>query len=107
MGYTDGVLKGSCGAYEEEGRGLEEELRRSLASSWILTPITAAETEQGAKTGGREAGLWVVVGEDIGFEAVLVRHFQQKHDPVLSNITSYCIVHCELSHSTYTLLTTT
>lgn len=81
MGCSGGVLKGSCGAYGEEGQGLEEELSSPLASSWILTPIASAETEKYAKTGGGEAGLWVAVGEDIDFEAVLVQHVQQKRDP--------------------------
>lgn len=89
MGCSGGVLKGSCGEYGEEGRGLEEELCSPLASSWILTPITSAETEKDAKTGGVEAGLWVVVGEDIDFEAVLVQHAQQKHD---SQIIKYHLI---------------
>lgn len=97
MGYSSGVLKGSCGAYGEEGRGLEEELRSPLASSWILTPITSAETEKDAKTGGGEAGLWAVVGKDIDFEAALVWHAQQKHDPQIIKYhlllwSSQCII---------------
>lgn len=56
MGYSNGVLKGSCGAYGEEGRGLEEELRSPLASSWILTPITSAERGKRCKDRWRGGG---------------------------------------------------
>lgn len=52
MGWSGGVLKGSCAAFEEEGRGLGEEPRTPFASSWILTPITDPGTEKDAKKGG-------------------------------------------------------
>lgn len=52
MGWSGGVLKGSCAAFGEEGRGLEEEPRNPIASSWILTPITDPGTEKDAKGGG-------------------------------------------------------
>lgn len=52
MGWSGGVLKGSCAAFGEEGRGLGEEPCTPFASSWILTPISDPGTEEDAK--GRE-----------------------------------------------------
>lgn len=67
MGWSGGVLKGSCAAFGEEGRGLEEEPHNPIASSWMLTPITAPGTEKDAKTGGRG-----VVGGVLTLEAVCI-----------------------------------
>lgn len=66
MGWSGGVLKGSCAAFREEGPGLEEEPHNPLVSSWILTPITAPERERDAKTGGGEGVVVVVVWVDFG-----------------------------------------
>lgn len=57
MGWSGGVLKGSCAAFGEEGRGLEEEPRNPIASSWILTPIT----DLGNRKGCEEREVEVVV----------------------------------------------
>lgn len=53
-GWSGGVLKGSCAAFGEEGRGLEEESCNPIASSWIPTPIAASRED--AKTGGKGGG---------------------------------------------------
>lgn len=71
MGWSGGVLKGSCAAFGEEGRGLGEEPAPPVASSWILTPITDPGTEWDAKSGGS--------GEESTLEAALTQatSFQQ------------------------------
>lgn len=64
MGWSGGVLKGSCAAFGEEGRGLGEEPCTPFASSWILTPITDPGTEEDAKPGdgGGCGGLTLEAG---------------------------------------------
>ncbi|KAK1903295.1 Envelopment polyprotein [Dissostichus eleginoides] len=53
-GWSGGVLKGSCAALGEEGRGVgRSPAPPFLTSSWILTPITDPGTEKDA---GREGG---------------------------------------------------
>lgn len=88
MRWSGGVLKGSCAAFGEEGRGLEEEPRNPIASSWILTPITAPGTEKDAKTGG---GGWGEVGDILTLEAVCIQHIHrdQQCDP---QIIKYCFI---------------
>lgn len=76
MGWSGGVLKGSCAAFGEEGRGLEEEPHNPIASSWILTPITAPATEKDAKTGG--GGVVVVWGGGIDFGGCLYSAYTQR-----------------------------
>lgn len=56
MGWSGGVLKGSCAAFGEEGQDLARSPRTPFASSWILTPITDPGTEKDAKVGGRKRG---------------------------------------------------
>lgn len=65
MGWSGGVLKGSCAAFGEEGRGLGEEPRTPFASFWILTPITDPVTEKDAKRG--DEGRVEVGGGGIDF----------------------------------------
>lgn len=106
MGCSGGVLKGSCGAYGEEGRRLEEEPRSPFASSWILTPITSAATEKDARAGG--GGGRAVDGG--GGRTVTLRlvsfAIRANAIPKSSNMASNCEVHgARLTFSSTVLMT--
>lgn len=66
MGWSGGVPKGSCAAFGEEGRGLEEEPRKPMASSW---------NSEGCK--------YRLLGEVLTLEAVFVLrvHSVRQWDP--------------------------
>lgn len=94
MGWSGGVLKGSCAAFGEEGRGLEEEPRNPIASSWILTPITDLGNRKGCEEREREVEVVVEGGGGGGIltlEAVFTQdiHCVQQCDPP---ITKYCFI---------------